>query len=57
MPSLRTVNNRRKERKRVKARRWLRAVGRALAISLGCPSRPWFRLQLRGDVSRADGWE
>jgi len=57
MPSLRTVNNRRKERKREKARRWLSAVGRALAISLGCPSRPWFRLQLRGDVSRADGWE
>lgn len=57
MPSLRTVNNRRKERKRVKARRWLRKAGKLLARSLDCPSRPWFRLHLRGDLTRADGWE
>lgn len=57
MPSLRTVNNRRKERRRVKMRRWLRAVGKALAISLDCPDRPWFRLDLRGDISRNAGWE
>lgn len=57
MPSLRTVNNRRKERRRVAYRRWLTAVAKALARALDCPDRPWFRLDLRGDISRNTGWE